>query len=64
MLSNQDEGNACVNMIAALRNHQLMAPFTIVRVASPIGEGSCNRIVFEIWLETCLIPLLELFGRW
>lgn len=40
-----------VNMIAALRNHQLMAPFTI--------EGSCNRIVFEIWLETCLIPLLE-----
>lgn len=40
-----------VNMIAALRNHQLMAPFTIV--------GSCNRIVFEIWLETCLIPLLE-----
>ena len=40
-----------VNMIAALRNQQLMAPFTI--------EGSCNRIVFEIWLETCLIPLLK-----
>lgn len=47
----QDGGNACVNMIAALCNQQLMAPFTV--------EGSFNRIVFEIWLETCLIPLLE-----
>jgi hypothetical protein len=40
-----------VNMIAALCQGQLMAPFTI--------EGSCNRSVFEIWLETCLIPLLQ-----
>jgi transposase len=40
-----------VNMIAALCNQKLMAPFTI--------EGSCNRTVFEIWLETCLIPLLK-----
>jgi hypothetical protein len=32
-----------VNMIAALCNQRLMAPFTV--------EGSCNRIVFEIWLE-------------
>jgi hypothetical protein len=39
-----------VNMIAALCNRKLMAPFTV--------EGSCNRSVFEIWLETCLIPLL------
>ena len=39
-----------VNMIAALCQGQLMAPFTV--------EGSCNRSVFEIWLETCLIPLL------
>ena len=22
-------------------------------------EGSCNRTVFEIWLETCLIPTLK-----
>ena len=28
-----------------------MAPFTV--------EGACNRAVFEIWLETCLIPLLS-----
>ncbi|QUY43148.1 IS630 family transposase [Acaryochloris marina] len=40
-----------VNMIAALRGKQLMAPFTI--------EGACNRTVFEIWLETCLIPMLK-----
>lgn len=40
-----------VNMIAALCKGQLMAPFTVV--------GSCNRTVFEIWLETCLIPLLK-----
>ena len=38
-------------MIAAFRNQQVMAPLRI--------EGSCNRIVFEIWLETCLIPLLK-----
>ena len=40
-----------VNMIAALCQGQLIAPFTI--------EGSCNRSVFEIWLETCLIPVLK-----
>jgi transposase len=40
-----------VNMIAALCNKKLMAPFTV--------EGSCNRTVVEIWLETCLIPLLK-----
>ena len=44
-----------VNMIAALCKQQLLAPFTV--------EGSCNRSVFEIWLETCLLPLLEP-GRW
>lgn len=37
-----------VNMIAALCNHQLLAPFTI--------KGACNRVVFETWLERCLIP--------
>ena len=40
-----------VNMIAALCNRQLLAPFTI--------EGACNRSVFEIWLEHCLIPELK-----
>lgn len=40
-----------VNMIAAYCEHQLMAPFTI--------EGACNRVVFETWLETCLIPALQ-----
>ena len=40
-----------VNMIAGDRNQQLIAPFTIT--------GACNRVVFEIWLETCLIPTLR-----
>lgn len=40
-----------VNMIAAWCNGRLFAPFTI--------EGACNRIVFETWLETCLIPSLK-----
>ncbi len=41
-----------VNMIAALFHQKLLAPFTL--------EGACNRAVFETWLETCLVPLLEL----
>ena len=40
-----------VNMIAALCNQNLIAPFTV--------EGACNRTVFETWLETCLLPILE-----
>lgn len=40
-----------VNMIAALRNQHLIAPFTFV--------GACNRTVFETWSETCLLPTLE-----
>ena len=40
-----------VNMIAAYCQKQLFAPFTV--------EGSCNRTVFETWLETCLIPTLQ-----
>jgi transposase len=38
-------------MIAGYRNGELIAPFTV--------EGACNRSVFEIWLETCLIPRLR-----
>jgi transposase len=38
-------------MLAAYCQQQLMAPFTV--------EGACNRVVFETWLETCLIPVLQ-----
>lgn len=44
-----------VNMIAGYRAGQLIAPFTV--------EGACNRTVFEVWLETCLIPVLQP-GEW
>jgi transposase len=40
-----------INIIAALCNQKLIAPFTV--------EGACNRIVFETWLETCLLPHLQ-----
>jgi len=40
-----------VNMIAALCNENLIAPFTV--------EGACNRTVFETWLVTSLLPILE-----
>jgi transposase len=40
-----------VKMIAGYREGQLLAPFTV--------EGACNRTVFEIRLETCLIPVLQ-----
>lgn len=40
-----------VNMIAAYCQQQLMAPFTV--------EGACNRVVFETWLEACLLPVLK-----
>jgi transposase len=40
-----------VNMIAALCNRQLLAPFTVA--------GACNRAVFETWLLTCLLPVLK-----
>jgi transposase len=42
-------------MIAGYRGEQLIAPFTV--------EGACTRTVFEIWLETCLVPLLKP-GEW
>jgi transposase len=38
-------------MIAGYRGHHLIAPFTV--------EGACNRTVFETWLETCWIPVLQ-----
>jgi transposase len=39
-------------MIAGYRDGKLIAPFTIVE--------HCNHTVFEVWLETCLIPNLIL----
>ena len=44
-----------VNMIAGYRNGQLIAPFTV--------EGACNRTVFEVWLESCLIISLPNSAR-
>ncbi len=38
-------------MIAALSQKKLIAPLSF--------EGSCNRQVFEKWLEEMLIPLLK-----
>lgn len=40
-----------INMIAALCNGNLMAAFRV--------NGSCNRIVFEMWLENFLLPTLQ-----
>lgn len=37
--------------IAALKQGQLFAPMTF--------EGSCNRDLFEMWLEECLVPQLQ-----
>ena len=51
MHSNRSRREGRVNMIAALCNQNLIAPFTV--------EGACNRTVFETWLKTCLLPTLE-----
>jgi len=40
-----------VNMIAAWCAQHLLAPFTVA--------GACNRVVFETWVETCLLPVLQ-----
>jgi transposase len=40
-----------VNMIAALCQGKLFAPFTVI--------GSCNRQVFTLWLTECLLPCLQ-----
>jgi hypothetical protein len=45
MHSNLSRREGRVNMIAALCNQNIIAPFTV--------EGACNRTVFETWLETC-----------
>lgn len=40
-----------VSWIAALCQGNLIAPLTF--------EGSCNRDLFEMWLEQCLLPQLQ-----
>ncbi len=40
-----------VSWIAALKERCLIAPMTF--------EGSCNRGLFEMWLEECLVPQLQ-----
>ncbi|BAS59692.1 hypothetical protein NIES2135_07780 [Leptolyngbya boryana NIES-2135] len=40
-----------VSWIAALKQGKLFAPMTF--------SGSCNRDLFEVWLETCLLPKLQ-----
>lgn len=40
-----------ISWIAALCQANLMAPLTF--------KGSCNRDLFEMWLEQCLLPQLQ-----
>ena len=40
-----------VSWIAALKQGKLFAPMTFA--------GSCNRDLFEMWLEECLLPKLQ-----
>ena len=40
-----------VSWIAALKQGKLFAPMTFT--------GSCNRDLFEMWLEQCLLPQLQ-----
>ena len=40
-----------LNSLGGCYNQNLIATFTV--------EGACNRIVFETWLETCLLPTLK-----
>lgn len=40
-----------ISWIAALKQGKLFAPMTF--------SGSCNRDLFEVWLETCLLPKLQ-----
>jgi transposase len=47
----QAERNQRISIIAALNTNLLIAPF--------VFEGSCNRSVFETYLEKVLIPQLK-----
>ena len=52
-----------VNMMAGYRNGQLIAPFTVEGACIELRSAKGVRMVFETWLETCLIPVLQP-GEW
>jgi transposase len=52
-----------VNMIAGYRNGQLIAPFTVEGTCTLQSRYRKGRTVFELWLESCLIPVLQP-GEW
>lgn len=51
MHSSQGGARPRVSWIAALKQGSILAPMTFA--------GSCNRDLFEIWLEDCLLPQLQ-----
>ena len=53
--SNPVAAKVALIWLQATLDGQLIAPFTV--------EGACNRSVFEIWLETCAMPVLQP-GEW
>ena len=42
-----------VSWSAALKQGKLIAPMTL------LFSGSCNRDLFEVWLQECLLPQLQ-----
>jgi transposase len=48
MPSNLASARPRVSWIAALKQGTMLAPMTFA--------GSCNRDLFEMWLEECLLP--------
>ena len=51
MPSNLGSVRPRVSWIAALKQGTMLAPMTFA--------GSCNRDLFEMWLEECLLPQLQ-----
>ena len=51
MHSNPVNARSRVSWIAALSQSTLFAPMTF--------SGSCNRDLFEVWLEQCLLPQVQ-----
>jgi len=51
MHSNRANARPRVSWIAALKEGKLFAPMTFA--------GCCNRDLFEMWLEECLVPQLK-----
>lgn len=51
LLSNTADVLSESGAIAALRQEKVFAPMTFI--------GSCNRNLFEMWLEQCLLPQLQ-----